>query len=197
MYEPEFDRYCGSTGLPLAEALFFADSEAALAIVETLSGDEGADARWRLALLGAHRLLIDLGLAPAARARVIAGCRDRFAAEFRVDGRFRGAVGDRFRRERHTLEELLEPELPPGHWLAAGAAIFRRRSEQVGPACRALREAEQAGRLEQPIEALAPSLLHMHLNRLLCSAQRAHEAVLYDLLARHYDSQALRSSSRR
>ncbi|MCY1080610.1 lantibiotic dehydratase [Archangium lansingense] len=195
-YESELDRYGGPTGLPLAEAIFFADSEAALAIVETLSGDEGADARWRLALLGAHRLLVDLGLDAAARSRVSAGCRDRFAAEFRVDGRFRGAVGDRFRRERPTLEELLDPELSSGHWLASGAAILRRRSEQMGPVCRALREAEQAGRLDQPIEALAPSLLHMHLNRLLRSAQRAHEVVLYDLLARHYESQAHRLSSR-
>ena len=36
----------------------------------------------------------------------------------------------------------------------------------------------------------------MHANRLLRSAPREHELVLYDFLARHYTAQARRSSSR-
>lgn len=39
---------------------------------------------------------------------------------------------------------------------------------------------------------LAKSYLHMHANRLLRSAQRRQEAVLYDFLARHYESEMAR-----
>ena len=43
--------------------------------------------------------------------------------------------------------------------------------------------------LTVPIIELAPSYLHMHGNRLLRSGQRAHELLLYDLLARQYESE--------
>ncbi|MEM9490146.1 MAG: lantibiotic dehydratase C-terminal domain-containing protein [Myxococcota bacterium] len=36
------------------------------------------------------------------------------------------------------------------------------------------------------IDRLADSLVHMHINRVIRSAQRAHELVIYDLLARLY-----------
>ena len=61
-YEREVERYGGPEGIALAERLFQADSEAVLAILEMLEGDEGADVRWRLALRG-----IDL---PARRPRL-------------------------------------------------------------------------------------------------------------------------------
>ncbi|MGH3994155.1 MAG: thiopeptide-type bacteriocin biosynthesis protein, partial [Pseudonocardiaceae bacterium] len=42
-YEREIERYGGNEGIVLSERLFHADSEAALSIVETLSGDAGTD----------------------------------------------------------------------------------------------------------------------------------------------------------
>ncbi|HXU45266.1 MAG TPA: lantibiotic dehydratase, partial [Thermoanaerobaculia bacterium] len=56
-YEREIERYGGPAGMPVCERLFGADSDACLAIVETLEGDEGADARWRLALRGTDLIL--------------------------------------------------------------------------------------------------------------------------------------------
>jgi hypothetical protein len=41
---------------------------------------------------------------------------------------------------------------------------------------------------------LAPSYLHLHANRVLRSAQRVQEMVLYDFLARLYDSRSARSA---
>ena len=55
-----------------------------------------------------------------------------------------------------------------------------------------LKACEQAGELTLPLAELAPSALHMHANRLLRSAQRAQELVLYELLGRAYSSQAAR-----
>ena len=42
---------------------------------------------------------------------------------------------------------------------------------------------------------LSPSYIHMHVNRLLRSVQRAHEVVLYDFLTRLYESQIARSKA--
>jgi hypothetical protein len=57
-----------------------------------------------------------------------------------------------------------------------------------------LRRLEQAGRLTAPVAQIAPSLVHMHVNRLIRSAQRAHELVLYDLLSAIFDSRAARAA---
>jgi hypothetical protein len=43
-----------------------------------------------------------------------------------------------------------------------------------------------------PCPEIARSYLHMHANRLLRSAQREQEAVLYDLLAQYYESEVAR-----
>jgi hypothetical protein len=45
---------------------------------------------------------------------------------------------------------------------------------------------QRAGCLSVPLPVIARGLLHMHVNRLLRSAHREHELVLYDFLARHY-----------
>ena len=76
--------------------------------------------------------------------------------------------------------------------LAPGVEILRRRSERIAPIIDELKVCEKTGRLSIPIVELAPSYLHMHANRLLRSAQRAHEAVLYDFLARLYESDLAR-----
>jgi len=60
-YRREAGRYGGSEGVVLCERLFRHDSEAVLGMLAGLEGDEGADLRWRLALVGVDRLLGDFG----------------------------------------------------------------------------------------------------------------------------------------
>ena len=60
------------------------------------------------------------------------------------------------------------------------------------PTVRELRAAADTGRLTVGLPELAMSIAHMHVNRLLRSAQRAQELVLYELLGRAYSSQAAR-----
>jgi hypothetical protein len=55
-----------------------------------------------------------------------------------------------------------------------------------------LRSGVRAGRLTVPRAELAVGYLHMHANRLLRSAHRAQELILYDFLARLYESRAAR-----
>jgi hypothetical protein len=56
-----------------------------------------------------------------------------------------------------------------------------------------LRQAAERGDLTISLTDLAPSLLHMHANRLLRSEQRRQEMVLYDFLYRLYDARAARA----
>jgi thiopeptide-type bacteriocin biosynthesis protein len=194
-YEREVERYGGDEGMLLCESLFGTDSEAVLRIQNALSGDEAADARWRLTLRGMHLLLLDLGLDLPSRAALLASTRASFAAEHRVTGHFEKQLGAKFRKERPELAWLLgatvdEAAASPLH---PGFVVLAERSVKQRPIAAKLAALAGENRLMQPLASLARSLLHMHANRLLRSEQRAQELVLYDFLARLYQSEIAQS----
>lgn len=192
-YQPEVERYGGDEGMLLAERLFEADSDAAAGIVGLLSGDEGADARWRLALRGTHLLLEDLDIPLGRRPALLAAWRSYHAKIFRVDRAFETKLNQRFRELWPGLDPLLAPDWDPEHPLAPGFELLAARSAALQPVARDLRALEAAGGLLHPIEVLASSYAHMAMNRLLRSDQNRQELVLYDILARLYRSQLARS----
>ncbi len=195
-YDREVERYGGPAGIGPVERLFHADSEAALAIVEMLEGDEGAEARWRLALYGTDLLLGDLGLDAEGKRKVLGMIRESFFREFGGGKPLRIQLDRKQRAERRALEALLDPVRNEQSELAPGFAILKRRSEQNAPLIAELHRLEQEGRLTSPVVQIAPSLVHMLVNRLIRSSQRAHELVLYDLLAGIFESQAARAAKR-
>ncbi len=181
-YEREVERYGGAAGIELAERVFQADSEAVLALTELFAEDARGKLRWRLALAGMHLLLGNLGLDLEARLVVVRQARDAFIAEFLADAEFEHQLAARFRKERKDLEALLEPAVVVDKGLAAGMEVLRRRSLKLTPVVAELRACAQSGRLSVPLTELAVSYMHMHANRMLRSAQRAQELVLYDFL---------------
>jgi lantibiotic biosynthesis protein len=193
-YEREVERYGGDRGIELAEQLFAADSEAVLTILESFSGDAGLEVRWRLAMAGMDLLFEDLGLTLEEKRLLARRQREGFGREFAVDGAFRGQVGQRYRAERSDLEALLDPARGRPAPLTNGLQALHWRSLQLAPVTDELRRLARAGRLSTPITDLAASFAHMHLNRLLRSAHRAQELVLYELLDRAYSARAGRRS---
>jgi thiopeptide-type bacteriocin biosynthesis protein len=186
-YDREIERYGGAAGLVVAERLFHADSEAVLALVDVLRGDEGAQERWRLAVRGIDLLLDDLGIDADGKRTVLTRIREGFFREFGGGKPLRVQLDQKQRAERRTLDKLLDGSEP-----SPALAILKTRSERYAPLAAELRRLEHARRLTIPVTQIAPSLIHMQMNRLIRSAQRAHELVVYDLLAAIYDSRAAR-----
>lgn len=187
-YEREIERYGGERGIELAEAWFRADSDCALRILERLEGDAGADAAWRLALRGIDRLMDDLGLALPDKLATMTLARDRFGAEVGMTTSLQKALGEKFRRHRPEIAGLLDtPADDPDHELGPAFEIIAARSRATAPLAARLRALEAEGALRSPVLDLVHSFVHMHVNRMIRSAARLHELVLYDLLRRHYD----------
>jgi lantibiotic biosynthesis protein len=193
-YEQEVERYGGEAGIRLAERIFHADSDAVLAIAGQLTGDAGAELRWRVALRGIDLLFDDLGLTLEQKRAIAGRARHGYGSEFGAGGDFSREVSRRYRTERASVEALLDPHQAPPAELAASLRVLHQRSMALAPAAQELRAAADAGRLSAGIPELAMSLAHMHVNRMLRSAQRAQELVLYELLGRAYSSQAARRS---
>ena len=193
-YEREVERYGGEAAIGLAERVFHADSDAVLAVIRHLTGDAGAELRWRVALRGIDLLFDDLGLTLDQKRAIARRARHGYGSEFGADGDFSRAVGRRYRQERVSVEAVLDPHRDPPPELAASLTALHQRSAVLAPVARELRDLADAGRLSVDLPELAMSLAHMHVNRMLRSVQRAQELVLYELLDRAYSSQAARRS---
>lgn len=192
-YEREVERYGGPEGMLLAERLFHEDSEAVLTILEMLEGDEGADIRWRLTLRGIDMLLDDLGFDAATKLRVLSGMRESFTREFGGGKGLRVQLDVRLREERRSLFPLLDPAGDQESPLAPALEILHRRSEKNAPIIAELKRLESEGKLTSSLADMAPSYVHMHVNRMIRSAARAHELVLYDFLYQLLESRAARA----
>jgi thiopeptide-type bacteriocin biosynthesis protein len=192
-YQREVERYGGHEGMPLAERIFRVDSEAVLTILEMIEGDEGTDARWRLALRGTDMLLDDLGLDAAAKVLVLGNLRESFGREFGGGKGLRVQLDQKFRAERKSLEALLDPANDESSPLEPGLAVLRQRSQRMAPILAEIERLEREGRLTDTRLGLSPSFVHMHVNRMIRSAARAHELVIYDLLHQIHQSRAARA----
>ena len=192
-YEREVERYGGPEGIALAERLFREDSDAVLSILEMLEGDEGADFRWRITLRGIDMLLDDLGFDPVLKLRVLAGMRESFTREFGGGKGLRVQLDQRLRSERRSLFTLLEPENDPESPMAPALEVLHQRSQKNAPIVAELKRLEAQGKLTASLAEMAPSYVHMHVNRMIRSAARAHELVLYDFLYQLLESKAARA----
>jgi lantibiotic biosynthesis protein len=190
-YEREIHRYGGPLNIERAERLFELDSGAALEIVRACQGDEGATFRWQLALAGADRWLRDFGLDLDARRAFARRARDGYVKEFNAQNKAtQGWFAERFRKERKAIEPLIAADYGPGApILAAGLQALQWRSQRSAPLIDVMRELQLQKHLSASLEDIAHSVIHMFLNRVLRSSQRLQELVIYEFLARLYDSE--------
>jgi thiopeptide-type bacteriocin biosynthesis protein len=195
-YEREIERYGGAEGMLLAERLFFVDSEAVLEIIELLSGDDGARARSRLALVGIDRLFDEFCLALPEKRAIVARLRDAMARDLGADKSLRISLADKFRAERRELERLLEGSAE-SEAERAGLEILARRSQRIAPIAADLRALAAAGGVTDELPALISSFAHMFINRLMRSQHQRQEYVLHDFLDRLHESRLARGRSDR
>ncbi len=180
-YDREVERYGGASAVAIAEEIFHADSDAALEALR-LQRESGADAeaRWRLAMVGALLLLEDSGLDAKGRLAALESIRDGLATQILgATSRLSGYAGA-YRERRAELEALLAAARAGDAADLAGLDPLLSARPGLRSLCEELR-----GEATTPLDNLALSLAHMRINRLL-PLQRRNEPELriYDALAR-------------
>jgi len=171
----------------LAEQIFFIDSEVVIRILEALMGDEGAKTRWLLSLYAIDTLLKQFALNLEGKRTLIKGMLKGFEHELGADIPLKRALGDKYRRERRRVENILN-EANEELGLKPLTLHLRECYARYAPVVADLSSCEKAGQLEEPITRLLVHFIHMHANRIFASRQRLHEFVLYDFLDRFYES---------
>ena len=155
-----------------------------------LDGEDVADARWKLCLYAADRLLADAGLDMQQRRDWVkdgaAGYRMEYPGAHNLDA----GIGARWRNERAQLTALLDDT--QDHPYEPARQAFRQRSEKLAPLLAELADRDRRGLLTQQFPQLLHSFSHLNAIRLLRSAARTHELVILSFLDRHYASQIAR-----
>ncbi len=194
-YQRETERYGGAVGILASEEIFFHDSVAVVSALGHLH-DYDSRARWQAAFCGANILLEDFGMTLSDKIRFTTAIRDKIRRD--KNGRsYTDRLSSRAYRE-HSLE--LVP-LISGSTSDASAFpsavfdVFKGRSHHIRHAVGTLYEEAACGRLMADMSPLIESIIHMHINRLLCSYQPQQEKVIYNLLLRSYTSVASRTAA--
>ena len=211
-YAREFERYGAAKGMPLAEALFHHDSAAIAGLIGTGIEEEGR-AAWSLATLSFvyAALLPDL----AERRAAIKGVRGAFEREHCGSNgdsvrAMRQAIGKRFREHEPRLACLAAKpwtaggedftsdalrEILPSDLADEAVARFGGWARAAAPLLQAYLRDMESGEIPLTPSALASSLCHMHVNRMMRHFQRQTEYVLYEFLDRLTAREASRAAA--
>ncbi len=184
-YEREVERYGGSAGIELAEAIFHRDSVHATACLTAVGND--ASLRWQATLAGLDATLASLGLDLEGRLEVVTLACTSMASEFSLGKVTDKKLSKRFREHRSVIEGALssDPTSQLGPDVAASLSELRATLRPIG---KQYELREQAGLLQGSLIGIGVSLIHMHANRMFRSDARPQEYVLYDFLRRYYRS---------
>ncbi len=182
-YAREIERYGGHAGIELAEHIFYADSEAVLDAFVALARGASDDDQWRAVLFGAGDMLACPGLDMEARRRIALAMTESYVNEFKAKTTFLHEASAFFRKERTSILPLLDGS--PLEGTPLGRACSRLRAKRAALMTDATREFRTRP-LTSSIEGLAPSFVHMHVNRFMSGPLRQQELLLYYLLEKGY-----------
>lgn len=172
-YDREVERYGGTAGIQIAESIFAADSRAVTQLFYLIQERILQLDRLTLAILSVDNLLASLGLSEAARLQWL-----------RRHVTSRNEVGQEYRQRKMVLRSLvgdlrhLQNEPGGGSVLQ----IFEEQRTTLAPVAASLAEMEDRGKLNQTLDTLYNSFVHMHCNRLFRSDQSLERRVLGLLL---------------
>jgi len=183
-YQRELERY-GMETMALCETLFHHDSLSTLTFLARTGDEFDENMRVAFAIRKIDRLLTGAGLGAEACQTVMGRLKAHFFEEFGGTAALRHQLNEKYRRYRPLLDEALAECFP----IVDDPAT---RPDDQNPTLRQLATALTDG---DRLHRLISDLIHMLVNRLFPSKQRAYELVLYHCLARHYDSVRARQAT--
>ncbi|WP_293785073.1 lantibiotic dehydratase [uncultured Pedobacter sp.] len=190
-YSRELERYGAST-IEESESFFHADSIAVSNCLNQLKGDEGEELRWQIGIYGVNKLLEDFSLSLVGKLEIISELKTLFTDEFGSGNeedisRLEKSLNDKFRISIHQVKSVLENK--ENNSIGEFKLYFDARSIINSATVESIiTKTAQLTDGSRFLQQLIKSYVHMFLNRLFLSRQRAHELVIYHYLFKYYRS---------
>lgn len=192
-YVREIERY-GKNTMEIAEEIFWIDSRAILQIIRKINDKPSIvlqdDLRWKTALILSDDILNAMGMNVDEKIDLLSFLSTGFKKEFGfVEKKYTKKLNDKYRLLRDEIDKTLEQSEDVAGLLNDE---LNERKNRMKEQCEIIRSLSGSDQTTISRDDLASSLIHMTLNRLFRSRNRAFEMVLYEFLFRHYKSAAAR-----
>jgi thiopeptide-type bacteriocin biosynthesis protein len=191
-YRREVERY-GVHAIAMAETLFYYDSIAFLQMLDLTTGDDRENLRWLWGLKAVDDLLNNFDLSLRQKYELMDTLRKAFWTEMQIDKFFKQQFDEKYRNHRKMIGAILASTPEGQEAFNPLLEILREKSVSIKEVASALFQLMNANRLEVALPDLLASYIHMMINRISLSDSRKQEMVMYDLLARHYQSDIARN----
>lgn len=183
IYQREIFRY-GEDKIDLTEELFFSDSIFCCQVLDLLDPEEGNAIRWQIALRATVQYLDDFELTLEEKESFCKKIANNFFKENKGNPQFQKQLNEKYRKFRKTLEDLMQFENDENREMLPLLELLVERSNRNKEIIKNLDLDTNSAKFDN----LLFSYIHMMHNRLFMSDQRKAEYLVYDLLARHYES---------
>ncbi|AKD58215.1 lantibiotic dehydratase [Spirosoma radiotolerans] len=180
-YQRELERY-GMDKIPVYEWFFHHDSLSTLQFMQQTGEAFDENLRFAFAAHKIDKLLVGLSSTIDERCTILDNMKEQFFTEFGRSPALRQQLNDHYRAYKPLLEQALNRPF----------ALTNGFENWVDDQQISLSELAQTVQSDRTSLSISSSMMHMIVNRLFPSKQRAYELVLYYCLAKFYDSQRAR-----
>ena len=176
-YQRELERY-GIEHMALCETLFHYDSLSTLSFMVHTGNDFDENLRVAFAMRKIDRLLVGANLSPDTCRTILAQLKESFFQEFGGESTLRHQLNEKYRLYRSLMDQAL----------ADNFSITDHSEEWEYNQAQLLQKMATSLTDQKQLFGVISSLIHMIVNRLFPSKQRAYELVIYHCLTKHYDA---------
>jgi len=185
-YIRELERY-GFTNIENTEKLFHIDSKASMHFLSINKSKNKEDLRWHWALINIDQMLSDFGFDIENKQKLFTFSEISFSQEFDLSKKENKIQLDaKFRNKREEINSILDREGKYFEGYEALYSILQIRSSNTSEIIKRIKKSLTEEGLE--ITEVVMSYIHMTLNRIFVTRIRENELMIYNLLAKYYNS---------
>ena len=176
-YQRELERY-GVESMEICERLFYLDSLATLNFLTQIKDELDETLKIAAAIKKIHQVLVGASFSPDDCLTALRNLKEAFFREFGATPKLQRQLNAKYRAYNQLIDQAVAGDFP----FAGIVATYQ--DQQIGLLEQLVHKHTNRPRLFDIIR----SLVHMVVNRLFSSKQRAYELVLYHCLTKYYDS---------
>lgn len=185
-YNREIERY-GKRTIQLAEDYFFYDSEMIIDFLKLFENED--DLRWIFSLVVIDSSLNCFDYNAEEKLLLLERLKTGFGEEFGMGRPLKKQLDAKYRLEREKIEEFMTFGNKKS---SAFSHIINKNKKNIKKIADKILILRNSGELNNELDELMSSYIHMFMNRLFRSKNRLHEMVCYDFLFRYYQSNIAR-----
>lgn len=191
-YHRELERY-GTDTMELSETLFFIDSRIQIEFFNLIEGDEGEELRWLFGIKSIDTLLEVFGYNLKEKLNFIEPLKIVFGQEFNMSRFLKKQLDLKYREKRSIVENFMSLNMEDDSKFNELIRLIYQYKTELGQTAVLIVDLSKKNP-HLSLDNLLSSYVHMLMNRVFLSNNRANEMVCYDFLFRYYKTKVALSN---